>query len=413
MPARFSFTPVVPPFAGAGQEVGVVASYMARLKEMGGELREVSGHGDPAPLVYLIATGGTERAVLDLHEARRAAVPEEPVVLLAHPGNNSLPAALEVLARLQQDGTRGRIVYIRGLDDKTGWASFAEALADVRVRAQMRSARIGLVGAASDWLVASSPDPDVVSAVWGPEVVDIGIDDLDAAIDAVTDAEAVAGADALKGGASACMEPSGDDLLDVARVHAGLRALVEQHSLDAVTVRCFDLVLTRSTSGCFALSELLDAGVIAGCEGDLVSTVGMLWARELTGQTPWMANPADVDLESDTVLLAHCTVPRSIVGSYRLRSHFESGLGVGIEGELPLGPVTLLRIGGSMMDELWLAEGEITGTSAAADLCRTQARVALTRGRVRELLSAPLGNHIVMVYGHHAARLAQWWETML
>ena len=75
-----------------------------------------------------------------------------------------------------------------------------------------------------------------------------------------------------------------------------------------------------------------------------------MWAHELLELTPWMANPAQLDPARNMLWLAHCTVPRSLVESYRLRSHFESGLGVGIQGALPAGPVTLLRIGGKKMD---------------------------------------------------------------
>jgi len=32
---------------------------------------------------------------------------------------------------------------------------------------------------------------------------------------------------------------------------------------------------------------------------------------------------------------------------------------------------------------------------------------------VSDLLRTPLGNHVVMIRGHHAARLTDWWETML
>jgi L-fucose isomerase-like protein len=188
---------------------------------------------------------------------------------------------------------------------------------------------------------------------------------------------------------------------------------VKAHRLDALTVRCFDLLLSDKTTGCFALSELTDHGIIAGCEGDLVSTMGLLWSAVLTGEVPWMANPAHLDETSNSLVLAHCTVPRSLVERYRLRSHFESGIGVGIQGDIPHGPVTLLRIGGTMMDELWLAEGAITANGDAENLCRTQVSITLSRGHVSELLHAPLGNHIVLVRGHHADRLAQWWETML
>ena len=91
----------------------------------------------------------------------------------------------------------------------------------------------------------------------------------------------------------------------------------------------------------------------------------------------------------------------------------ESGLGVGIQGTFSKGPVTLLRIGGTQMEKIWLAEGEIIKTGYAENLCRTQAEVRLTQGNVLELLHAPLGNHLILVKGHHNHRLRTWWETMI
>ena len=413
MSARFGYTPVVPPFAGAGQVEEVASEYMAALDGAGGERWDASRYDSPEPLVFLVATGGTESVVLDLYVTRQEFAPDEPVVIVAHPGNNSLPAALEVLARLHQDGARGRIVFLRSPDDADGLATLVEALADVRVFSKLRATRIGLVGDPSDWLVASMPDADTVAEVWGPQVVAVPLSELEAQIDTTPDEDVTAGAAALVGGAEAMVEPSHEGLTEVARVHAALAELVERHALDAVTVRCFDLVLDRQTTGCFALSALTDAGVIAGCEGDLVSTIGLLWSSLLTGEVPWMANPASLDERTNTLKLAHCTVPRGLVERYRLRSHFESGMGVGIQGDIGLGPVTLLRIGGTMLDALWLAEGDITANGDAENLCRTQVDITLSRGHVSELLRAPLGNHLVMVRGHHADRLATWWETML
>ena len=217
----------------------------------------------------------------------------------------------------------------------------------------------------------------------------------------------------LTGDAVGVLEPSPAELEDVARVYVALRDIAEEYALDALSVRCFDLVLECKTTGCFGLSELTDHGIIAGCEGDVVSTLGLLWTLLVTGETPWMANPSQLDEDENALWLAHCTVPRSIVERYRLRSHFESGLGVGIQGDLPAGPVTLVRLGGTGLDRLWLAEGEVTKTGDAEDLCRTQAFVRLKNGHVSELLERPLGNHIVVVRGHHADRLRDWFEAMV
>jgi L-fucose isomerase-like protein len=198
-------------------------------------------------------------------------------------------------------------------------------------------------------------------------------------------------------------EPSAEDIRAVVGVYRALKRLSSDFHLDALTLRCFDLVLGEKTTGCFALSRLADEGITAACEGDVPSTLALLWTSRLLGTTAWMANPARADAERGRLLLAHCTVPRSLVGGYTVRSHFESGLGAGIAGELKDGEVTLVRIGGARLDRLWTAEGEIISTPREEGLCRTQAEIALSGEAIRSLLSDPLGNHLVLVGGHHAA----------
>jgi len=411
MSHHFGIVPVRPgTLLGDDELEAIIGDYVRALEKLGGE-RWDSGAvpEDDRPLFLLIATGGTEEVIVNLWTERNRTSPGEPLFLIAHSGSNSLPAALEVLARLQQDGANGRIFYLSGPDDAGGLGEIVDAVHDIDVRREMRRARIGLVGPPSDWLVASMPDPTVVRSAWGPTVVPIEMEEVVTTIEAISDADAKAHADDLTTGATTVREPTSADLGTVARLYLALKKIVADHRLDALTVRCFDFVQHQRTTGCFALAQLTDEGVIAGCEGDLVSTVGLLWAHKLLGVTPWMANPAQLDPARNTLWLAHCTVPRTLVESYRLRSHFESGLGVGIQGALPAGPVTLLRIGGKEMDRLWLAEGDILRTGNAENLCRTQVEIEITRGgSVTDLLRTPLGNHLVLVFGHHLERLQSW-----
>ena len=239
------------------------------------------------------------------------------------------------------------------------------------------------------------------------------MDELTELIHNVSDDELPEARDHLVSGSTGIKEPSPKDLDDVVKVYLALKKLVQTHKLDALTLRCFDLVLDLKTTGCYGLSQLTDEGIISGCEGDLVSTIGLLWVKELLCLTPWMANPAQLDEENNELWLAHCTVPRGMIEDYALRSHFESGMGVGIQGTLANGPVTLLRIGGKEMEKVWLAEGEIIEAGDSEDLCRTQARIKLSAGHINDLLEAPLGNHIVMVQGHHLQRLHDWWRLMI
>jgi L-fucose isomerase-like protein len=387
----------------------MVESYTSSLRALGGEPWEPGpGTAAPAPVVF-VATGGTERLILESanFDAR------VPALLVAHPGHNSLPAAMEVLARIQQLGIRGQVHYLRGPGDADGLQRLAEALQDLGVRRALIESRIGLVGEPSDWLVASSPTIETVTTVWGPAVIPVPLE----SILSEPDGEVVARGEALardfRAGAEALVEPAESDLPAAARVHALLRRVVEAGRLDAVAVRCFDLVMRQQTTGCLALAQLNDEGIIAGCEGDLVATVAMLWVHRMTGAISWMANPSRVDLDRGILSLAHCTVPRVLTGTYRLRSHFESGLGVGIQGTLSTGPVTLVRIGGVRMERLRVIDGALRSNTDHADLCRTQVEIEVGRDQLQELLAQPLGNHLVVVAGHHAAALRRWHGAMI
>ncbi len=414
MTQRFGYIFVKSLFVPEGEAFeSSMKHYASALEQLGGRELLPDNLNDPEPLVYFMTTGGTEQVLLDFRQQRSKFVKDEPVLVVAYSANNSLPASLEVLARLQQEGAHGQVLYLKSPGDSKGLKKIQDVLTDHRVVAELKRARIGLLGAPSDWLVASSPEPSVIKETWGPDIIPVSLDEINSLIKAVPGNAIPAVRDPLIEGATEIQEPSPAELDDVVRVYFALKQVVEKYKLDALTLRCFDLVLGLETTGCFGLSQLTDEGIIAGCEGDLVSTVGLLWAKKLTGQTPWMANPAQLDEVNNKIIMAHCTVPRSMVQDYGLRSHFESNLGVGIQGTIAPGPVTLLRIGGKKMEQLWLAEGDIIQSGRAEDLCRTQVEIQISEGRINELLESPLGNHLVMVQGHHLKQLQGWWKLMI
>ena len=411
---RFGYVAVAAAPVGQRSQAGAAPDYAAALRAIGGEPWELSNVTDPAPLVVLVETGGTERTIRDLWRRRLETAAKAPVILVAHSGANSLPASLEALARLRQDGQQGRILYLASPEDEAGLAGVKAAVRDVDAWRQLRQARIGVVGSPSGWLVASSPDPAIVRTTWGPHVVPVSLEQLTEAIRTAAGDAAGSRRESIASGAVEVREPEPGDITRAELVFAAVQHIAEQHGLKGVALRCFDLVDELGTTGCVALSRLADQGLAAGCEGDVVSTVTMLWVKLLLGETSWMANPSAVDLAGNSLVLAHCTVPRGMIDGYTLRSHFESGIGVAIQGTMSGGPVTLVRIGGKSMTELWLAEAEIERAGNADNLCRTQVEVHLTSGgTVADLLERPLGNHVVLVRGRHAARLRAWWEMMI
>ena len=93
-----------------------------------------------------------------------------------------------------------------------------------------------------------------------------------------------------------------------------------------------------------ALAELNKRGIIGTCEGDVMAMITMLIARLLTHQSSFQANPSRIDTDNNCITFAHCTVPFDMLEEYKLDTHFESGIGVAIKGEMKKGKVTIFRI---------------------------------------------------------------------
>ena len=407
---RFTYTVVASELHDAGVVDSITSAHRRLLDESGGH-RGGPDDAANAPFVVLVATGGTERRILELLAAR-STVTTEPALLVAHPRHNSLPACLEALARIRQEGGAGRILYLPDPASTTDRATLAEAVADVTAVHRFRQARIGLVGGASDWLVASTPTAATVRRTWGPTVVTIPTGDVLADYGTAPEVDTERLTTDITSVTGVSTVPVAE-IRRAARLEPALHKVVYDRGLDAVAVRCFDLLTEPGTSGCVALAALNDERIVAGCEGDLNSTLAMMWVRFLFDTASWIANPAQMDPATDTVTLAHCTIAPSLVTGVELTTHFESGIGVGIRGHLPEVDVTLIRIGGTELDRLWLAEGHIIHNGRSEHLCRTQVDVRLPPGTLEEMLERPLGNHVVLVPGHHARRLRRWWQMAI
>jgi L-fucose isomerase-like protein len=410
---RFEYRVVASSLHDASTVDELTAPLRAVLDSLGGESLDADASDASArPFLHVVATGGTERQLLDSIAERRVGHGEEPSILVAHRAHNSLPAALETLAAIRQGGGRGRIVFVTG-DAERDAVELEEAVVDLEAIKRLHSTRLGIVGGPSSWLVASSPTAEAVRRRWGPQIVTV---DPTRMIELTRVPVVPTGAMAERFTSVADPARSTVDrraVDDAMGVRAALEDMLDSEDLDAVTVRCFDLLGDPGTSGCLALASLNDDGIVAGCEGDLPSTLAMLLARHLLDQPAWMANPAQVEVDTNRLLLAHCTVAPSMVDGMSLDTHFESGKGVGISGHFASQPVTLVRIGGADLDQCWIVEGDIVATSDDPDLCRTQVTVALSSGTVDDLLERPLGNHLVLVAGLHERRLRRWWSMAI
>ena len=221
------------------------------------EITEVKKPSGDCLAVILVLTGGVEREVL-----KTVAQLPPPSILIAHPGHNSLPASLEILARIRRDGGEGRILFgdaasiVPELQLELILASAWKAL---------RFSRIGLIGEPSEWLVASDVDSAFLKGRLAVDLITVDIKELMDRIRSATVSRKELAAFTRE--AEAIIGPNPEDIREAITVYQGLRALVDEYRLAACSVRCFDLVTDMQTTGCYALSRLNDEGIPAGCEG--------------------------------------------------------------------------------------------------------------------------------------------------
>ena len=354
------------------------------------------------PDAVMIATGGVEnlfKTMFHSLEMQDGTSLSKPITLIADGRNNSLAAALEILTWLETQGVEGRILH--GTNDE-----IVSALLETWRTMPLQGLRIGLFGEPSDWLIASGVDRDYMLEHFGVETIDIDLHRLIDGIKKESKSKAVKVAQDIVKRAQGCVEPTCGDMLEAAKAYLAIKKICEEERLDAMTIRCFDIVKACGTTSCLALALLNDEGIVAGCEGDMQTLMSMLLAKRLCGAEAFMANPSQ--LTDKSTMLAHCTIPLHMCDGITLRSHFESGIGVAIQGMLPLTDYTIFKWGGSRLDRYFVTEAKAVETPYSNHFCRTQ--ITLNVDLRPYLLQHSIGNHHVIIKGRHAEAIREAME---
>lgn len=338
-------------------------------------------------LIY-VRTGGTEgifRRLLPELQIKS----ERPFYLLTSGKSNSLAASMEILSFLRQNDFKGEIIH----GDADYISKRIQLLAKVgEARKSLKGCRLGIIGEPSDWLISSNADKEAVMQRLGVSLINIPIQELldTMAVTPLREANEQASDDAIR------------NALPVAnQIYDALKTIVERHQLQGFTIRCFDLLTAVHNTGCLALAKLNAEGIVAGCEGDVPAMLSMKIAQSLLGVSGFQANPASINPETGEVLFAHCTIPFNMVERYEFDTHFESGIGVGIRGYMKEGPVTIFKVSGNL-SRSFIEEGTLIRNQAKPDLCRTQQVIQLSHPNATSyFLTDPIGNHHIILPGHH------------
>ena len=375
---------------------------------------------DSRDSIIYIRTGGTEglfKSVFCPHG--ETVIPGgAPVRLLASGQSNSLAASMEILSWLEQQGLEGLILHgdtaspnplpKEEVINKAVYTPLSvSALSGSRNAAQsapLAGKRFGIIGKPSDWLISSDVDYEKVKERLGCELVDVDIRELVDVVRSMTATERHEPPASLhpltRPGFGRAIDSEQIQL--AADVYDALKMLIGRYALDGLTLRCFDLLDTLRTTGCLALALLNSEGYVATCEGDIPAMLSMAVGRAVCGESGFQVNLSRA--EGDDLLFAHCTIPLTMTKQYSFDTHFESGIGVAIRGDLEeMADATLFKLSAALTR--FVAEDvQLLRSQSEPNLCRTQVWVHAP-GLKGYLLHHPLGNHHILLPGHQRERL--------
>ena len=330
--------------------------------------------------VVAVLTGGTESQFVELVKAKKIDL-KRPIYLMVSGYSNSLAASFEILSFIRQHNGIGKVMQnAEDTDFPEEQKSDSIICTPVeKVLKGEKKQRLGVIGKPSDWLIASHVDYALVAKEMNIELVDIAIEEV----------SSIGEVDPGMKGAEA--------------IYARLKELVAMYQLDGITLRCFDLLSTVKNTGCIALSKLNDEGIPASCEGDIPVLLTMMICKKLTGELCFQVNPARIKANGE-MLFAHCTLPLGMTEKHEYTTHFESGIGVAIHGDLPTGDYTLVKLSGDLK-RLLAVDVELERCQFESNLCRTQVWIQTTPAVSQYFLTNPIANHHVLIKGHHAWKL--------
>lgn len=346
-------------------------------------------------LLY-VASGGSEGYFVQAFDQLK----DRHCYILTSGESNSLAASMEILSFLNKHGGSGEILHgdIQQIAEKIRLIANAH-----RAKAALKGKNLGVIGEPSDWLIACNYSPEAMMEKLGMGFVKIGMDELLAEI-AKKEYPENQYTQAFK---SKGYKP--EEVEKALYVYGAVKRLCQKYDLSAVTVRCFDLLDTVYTTGCLALSILNDEGICGGCESDVPALLSMAVLGAVTGEPMFLCNPSRFDTKAGTAVFAHCTIPTTMLKNFCLNTHFESGIGVAVQGSFEEGDCTIFKCEGDL--SRWHAqEGHIIDTPFNNMLCRTQIKVCLDD--FSYFLTKPINNHHIICRGKHAAEIEAFFKLL-
>ncbi len=201
-------------------------------------------------------------------------------------------------------------------------------------------------------------------------------------------------------------ELSEDQVIRVAELTAKFDAFMDAHKLTALAVRCWpEFAAEFGNSPCAAMSLLQSEGRILTCEGDIEGSISMIAHQAVGGETPYLFDFSQIDLDEDFALLWHCGVAPCNLWDGRcvrsLSTYFAGGKGVTADFVLKDGEVSVLRIDSAKNEyRVLLASGNVIPMDKELRGTYMKVRFSIPVGNLlHKVIDNGITHHASVVYG--------------
>jgi len=336
--------------------------------------------------LILIQSGGSEQYFLvNLSQLK------EPFYLLTYGSNNSLAASLEILSYIKDKNLEGEVLH----GSSSYIAKRMLELAKEKKKKEVK--RFGVIGRPSDWLIASNVNYDDAKRIHNIELIDIDIEELINQYNNLNYQDLKFATDFDQ-----------KEMNNAYKLYKSIELIKNKYKLEGLTIRCFSLLDSIKTTACLGLALLNKDKICSSCEGDVPTLISMQILKNITGQVGFQANPSKINIENKKMIFAHCTLPLDMTSSYKYDTHFESGIGVAIKGELKEEKITIFKLSNNLKD-YYVTTGKIIRNLNHNNLCRTQIEVEVDNN-IEYFLNRPYGNHHVIIYGDYKKEIDNYFK---
>ncbi len=256
----------------------------------------------------------------------------DPVVLWAtpeRPGDGKVSSCSLVGqhlwgSTLRQAGHAFELVY-GDPDDKTLRAEMMRAIAIARTVAVLRSAKVGVIGTHAPGFIDLAADPFLIQRTLGTQMHPLSLPQFIERVHAIPDDAARKDVERVLDLKLPMRDVTKDDLAMSSRCYLAMRELMEEESLDAITIQCWpELPNMIGQWPYLAVSRLSTEGCAVAIEGDVDGSIGSLMSRELGAGTGLPERLAGARSQLD-FLLASGHGADGYVRTDRLRGRADAG----------------------------------------------------------------------------------------